>query len=242
MSWCSVVPGRSPARVVVGAVVLLALVGCSASGNRGSASQSSGPELPALPPTGTAAPSTADSPARGLEDWPTEPTAAATVPEVTSQVIGPGYTGGAYVSRLASTWGITPKERERIDFPGRPPVWHSSGVVRHGDTVMLIATLWSFDGELIYLTCQVTATAAKQAAFLRDCAGLDHPGARPAAAKAWLDGMKPRVDTAFAAAGGIQIYSPLLRSGPVASVLSKLSDPSLGGDAYELRSFGTGPG
>ncbi|WP_328953442.1 hypothetical protein [Kitasatospora purpeofusca] len=227
--------------MVVGGAVLLALVGCSATGGRGSVSDGSGPELPAPPPTSAALPSTAASAERGLEDWPTEPTAAAAVPEVTSQVIGPGYTGGAYVSRLAATWGITPKERERIDFPGRPPVWHSSGVVRHGDTVMWIAALWSFDGELIYLTCQVTATAAKQAAFLRDCAGLDHPGARPAAAKAWLDGMKPRVDTAFAAAGGIQIYSPLLRSGPVASVLSKLSDPSLGGDAYELRSFGTGP-
>ncbi|MDY0816188.1 hypothetical protein [Kitasatospora purpeofusca] len=186
-------------------------------------------------------PSTSAPAVRGPEDRPTEPTAAAAAPEVTSQVIGPGYTGRAYLSRLAATWGIPPKDRERIDFPGRPPGWHSSGVVRHGDTALWIAAVWDFDGELMSLTCQATVSAAKQAAFLRDCAGLDHPAARPAAAKDWLDGMKPRVDAAFTAGGGTPTDSPLLRSGSVAFVLQKLSDPSSGGDAYVLRSFGTGP-
>ncbi|MFB8238711.1 hypothetical protein ACFC58_19370 [Kitasatospora purpeofusca] len=160
---------------------------------------------------------------------------------IKGQVIGPGYTGGAYLSRLAATWGITPKERERVDFPGAPPVWHSSGVAQHGDTAMWIAAVWSFDGELVSLVCHVTTTAAKQAAFLRDCAGLDHPEARPAAAKAWLDGMKPRIDTAFAAAKGSSMTSPLLRSGPAAFQLWRVPDLTYGGDAYELRAFGTGP-
>ncbi|MFF3001931.1 hypothetical protein ACFVTF_03875 [Kitasatospora sp. NPDC057940] len=174
-------------------------------------------------------------------DWPTEPVAAAEAPTVRSQVIKAGYTGESYLNHVATTWGITMKAREKVDFPGRPTVWHASGVKEDGNTAMWIAETWTIDGDLTTWSCHVTATAAKQADFLHDCAGLDHPGAEPESTKTWLDAMKPRVDTAFAA-GRAPVDSPLHRSGPVASMLQKGPDGTYGGDYYELRTFGVGPG
>ncbi|MFC5667831.1 hypothetical protein ACFP3U_33315 [Kitasatospora misakiensis] len=182
-----------------------------------------------------------DPDAQSLADWPTEPVAV-TDPRVAAvaQVIKPGYSGESYLDGLVTTWGITLKARERIDFPGRPPVWHTSGVKEDGDTTMWIAAVWSLDGDLIKLACHVTAAAVKQADFLHDCAGLDYPGAEPAAAKSWLDAMEPRVDAVFATDRKVAIDSPLHRSGPVAFLLRKAPDATYGGDSYELLPFGTG--
>ncbi|WP_331745215.1 hypothetical protein [Kitasatospora sp. NBC_01300] len=242
-------PTHPVTRLAAAAATLAVLVGCSSSHdkepNRPGAEAvtrpgpGEGPDLP--PPAGTAAPSSAAPGVGSPADWPTEPVAAAEAPTVRSQVIKAGYTGESYLNHVATTWGITMKARENVDFPGRPTVWHASGVKQDGNTAMWIAAAWTIDGDLTTWSCHVTATAAKQADFLHDCAGLDHPGAEPESTKTWLDAMKPRVDTAFAA-GRAPVDSPLHRSGPVASMLQKGPDGTYGGDYYELRTFGVGPG
>ncbi|MEV7776897.1 hypothetical protein [Kitasatospora sp. NPDC088351] len=260
-------PTHPLTRAAAAAAILAVLAGCSTSHDKDpnrpgaeAATRISPGEGPgSSSPTGSVTPSgtVPDSPApagpassagsssaapdsQSLTDWPSEPAPGTAVPVVKSQVIKRGYTGESYLNRFAATWGITLDTRQKVEFPGRPTVWHTSGVKRSGEVATSIAAVWSLDGDLISLSCSVTASATKRADFLHDCASLDHPGAAPASATAWLDAMEPRVANAFASGQGTVIDSPLHRSGPVATVLQKARDASYGGDYYQLRSFGTG--
>ncbi|MCX5209123.1 hypothetical protein OG689_07460 [Kitasatospora sp. NBC_00240] len=241
---------------------LVVLTGCSASHSKdadkpgvGSGAQlgpGEGEESPSPAGAGTspgsgATPSPSSTGSSGavpdpqsLASWPAEPVDATKVPDFRSQVIKPGYTGESYLDHLAVTWGITLEARQKIDFPGRPTVWHTSGVKQSGETKTAIAAVWSLDGDLMSVSCLVTAAAPRRADFLHDCASMSHPGAAPAAAKAWLDEVEPRVDATFASGKGTAVDSPLHRAGPVATVLQKSRDASYGGDRYELYAFGTG--
>ncbi len=88
------------------------------------------------------------------------------------------------------------------------------------------------------MTCTAPKKAPGRARFLRDCSGLDHPGADPKAAAAWLDGMTPRVDAAYEKAGAL-VESPLYRSGQAATYLREYPLPGKE-PAYLVYVFGTG--
>ncbi|MFF7456981.1 hypothetical protein [Kitasatospora sp. NPDC008115] len=190
---------------------------------------------------------------RTLADWPDEPVAEqSALPPIKAQVIEPGYTGEAFLKRLAARRGITLKARQKIDFPGRPSVWHAAGKAEAGGTVRSIAAVWSEGGELMSVFCSVTAStsatdsasapasAANRNAFLRECADPGRPRAAPTEVRAWLDGMVPRVDQVFATGPNLIVTSPLLRRGPTAAFLRKYHDAERAADTYVLRLFGTG--
>ncbi len=250
-------PAHTLTRAVAAVALLAALAGCSAAHHQdanptGGASSTrlgpgDGPDSPsptgsvAQPSAGSTTSSGASPDSQNLADWPSEPADGTKVPEFRSQVIKPGYTGESYLNRLAASWGITMEARQKIEFPGRPDTWHTSGSKQSGETRRTIAALWSLDGDLILLSCFVAASDTERAEFLHACASLDHPEAAPAATRTWLDAMVPQVDGAFASGKkGAVIDSPLHRSGPVATVLQKAHDTSRGGDYYQLYSFGTG--
>ncbi|MFJ1751604.1 hypothetical protein [Kitasatospora sp. NPDC088134] len=232
------------------AVALLAvLAGCSsfhhpdASRPAGAVSAEPVPTERSAPPSLAASASPGGAAARGLADWPTEPVADKEAPEIKAAVIKPGYTGESALNRLTAAWGLSMEARQRVDFPGRPTVWHAAGSKRGGGTVTSIAAVWSLDGNLMSLSCYVTASVPRGVDFLRDCVDLDLPGAAPVSATAaWLDAVEPRVDSAFAAGHGAAVDSPLHRSGTAAAVLQRAHDESYGGDYYHLHVFGTGTG
>ncbi|RKE18791.1 hypothetical protein [Streptomyces sp. TLI_171] len=231
----------------VPAVALLAvLAGCSASSHHdvpsGGASL-----LPGEGPVGesAAAPEPAPSGSAAAKpfnpsDWPTEPAPASSVQGPVAVVVKAGYSGEAYLQRLATAWGVTMEARAKVDFPGRPTVWHQTGRRTADGSVLSISATWTEGGDLELAGCTATVSAPKDAEFLADCARLDYPGADPTASADWVQGMLPRLHSAFETAKGAAMDSPLRQAGPVGLILQEGNDPSKNGDYRAVYLFGTG--
>ncbi|MEE4492155.1 hypothetical protein [Streptomyces sp. BE230] len=231
---------RAAHAVSVAALSAALLTACSSS-----PTPAAPPETARVTPTAPAsAHPSAPSPlstSTDLSDWPSAPATRDKIPQGRRAVpLASGYTGRAFLDRLAKTWHIAMRPREKVDVragDAAPPVWHSAGTSA-GGSALTVAAVWTLSGDLDSVTCTAPKKAPGRARFLRDCAGLDHPGADPKAAAAWLDGMTPRVDTAYEKAGAV-VESPLYRSGPAATYLRAYPLPGKE-PAYLVYVFGTG--
>ena len=232
-------PTHRPRYAAVLVVSALALTGCSAGHDTDSAgsSASSG-----TTPTAHASPSaaaTATSPQprpTGIDNWPTYPAAKQDVPtDVKSAVMAKGYTGQSFLKELAADWHITLRKRQKLTF-SEPALQVGGEAHPTKNSDFQVAAIWDLSGDLRQFYCSATANAPRYEEFLSACVGLDHPGSDAKAAAAWLDGVKPQVDKAFAKEK-VPITSPLLRSGNTAAYLRKGAYSPSG--TYQLEIFGT---
>ncbi|MEU9325826.1 hypothetical protein AB0D91_18770 [Streptomyces canus] len=232
-------PPHRPRYAAVLVVAVLALTGCSAGHDtdRAGSSASSG-----TTPTAHASPSVAAAAAgpqprpTGIDNWPTYPAAKQDVPtDVKSAVMAKGYTGQSFLKKLAADWHITLRKRQKLTFS--EPAWQVGGEAHPTkNSEFEVAAIWDLSGDLRQFYCSATANAPRYEEFLRACVGLDHPGSDAKAAAAWLDGVKPQVDKAFAREK-VPITSPLLRSGNTATYLRKGAYSPSG--TCQLEIFGT---
>ncbi|MDR3035645.1 MAG: hypothetical protein LBV78_21510, partial [Kitasatospora sp.] len=177
----------STARRTAPALVLLAvLAGCSAPSHHG-APTGSASLLPGEGPVGgsAAAPEPAASAPVSAAPfdpaaWPTEPAPVSGGQGPVAVVVEAGYSGEAYLQRLAATWGVTMEDRAKVDFPGRPTVWHRTGHRTADGPALSISATWTEGGDLELAGCTAALNAPRAAEFLADCARLDYPGADPA--------------------------------------------------------------
>ncbi|MEV7217063.1 hypothetical protein AB0O31_28725 [Kitasatospora cineracea] len=239
-------------RSVPAVALLAALAGCSA------APRHDGPDADAGAPGGavrSGAPSSSVSGGTGAVPaasgpvsaspfdpaaWPTEPVPAAKAPNPAGVPFGAGYDGQAYLDRLAATWGVAMKDREPVDFPGKPPSWHRTGRHEADGSALTVSAVWTQGGDLVWAACSATANAPKGAEFLADCARLDYPGSTPAATADWVRAGWPALDGAFGSGKDGVIDGPLRQSGTGGAVLQEGDDPMRDGRYRMVYLFGIG--
>ncbi|MGW1746941.1 hypothetical protein ACWCRD_15290 [Streptomyces sp. NPDC002092] len=235
---------KFPHALAAALAVCALIAGCSSphGSSPGSASSTSaGPGEGEVTPSATATTTPSATATPGLDDWPTKPATADKFPTgIHSTAFAKGYTGADFLARLAKRWNITLSARKKNDFKAHdawPAVWISSGSAHPTSGIELsIAVVWSLDGDLESLTCTADRKATGHADFLRQCVGLDHPGAHPQTAASWLKTTTPAVDKAFTQAKKA-VGSPLHRSGPAATYLQEYGAGQAGA-TYSLRIFG----
>ncbi|MFF0088094.1 hypothetical protein ACFYR1_52190 [Streptomyces canus] len=232
-------PTHRPRYAAVLVVAALALTGCSAGHDTDSTgpAASSGTTPTADAPPSAAATATSPQPRpTGIDNWPTYPAAKQDVPtDVKSAVMAKGYTGQSFLKELAADWHITLGKRQKLTFS--EPAWQVGGEAHPTkNSEFQLAAIWDPSGDLRQFYCSATANAPRYEEFLSACIGLDHPDSAAKAAAAWLDGVKPQVDKAFAKEK-VPITSPLLRSGNTAAYLRKGAYSPSG--TYQLEIFGT---
>lgn len=103
-----------------------------------------------------------------------------------------------------------------------------------------LATIGQYaKGDVMIFQCFASVKAPQTAAFLRECAGADYPGAQPKSTGAWLDGMEGEVDSVHKALNK-NVDSPMHRSGPAATYLMGGNTEEYGGAFFYVTTFGTG--
>lgn len=213
------------AAAVLVAVAALALTGCSAGndtdGAGASASPGTTPTAGASPSSSPGIPSPQARPT-SLADWPTAPAPPQDIPTgMKTTVIAKGYTGQGFLEQLAADWHLTLGKQKKLT--SSTPVLYvgAEGHPTKGSELS-VGVIRDLSGDLRSFECEATANAPRYEEFLRACVGLDYPGSAPKAAAAWLTGMKPPVDKAFAKEKVKEpITSPLLRSGTADTYLRK---------------------
>ncbi|MGW4813837.1 hypothetical protein ACWEPB_19655 [Kitasatospora cineracea] len=236
-------PTSTARRTAPALVLLAALAGCSAPPRHDGGPPDQVPADPSVQLSATpSAPVSAAVSAAPFDPaaWPTEPAPVSGRQGPVAVVVEAGYSGEAYLQRLAATWGVTMEERAKVDFPGRPAVWHRTGRRTADGSALSISATWTEGGDLELAGCTAAFSAPGAAEFLADCARLDYPGADPTASADWVRGMLPRLHSAFETAKGAAVDSPLRQSGPVALLLQESADPSPGGDNRTVYLIGTG--
>ncbi|MER5639714.1 hypothetical protein ABT095_22485 [Kitasatospora sp. NPDC002227] len=246
----------SAVRRTAPAVTLLAvLAGCSASPQQGAAPTGAA-LLPGEGPVTDSPTPAASGPASGSgsgsaaakpfkpSDWPTEPVPERLrkVPDPVAVVMKAGYTGEAYLKRLAAAWGVTMNEREKIDFPGKAPSWHQVGYRRGDGGTLAVTATWTIGGDLEVASCTANLSVPKAAEFLADCARLDYPGSDPTATSDWVTTTWPQVHSVFADGRNGAVDSPLRISGPVGVLQQEGDKSSISGDYRMVYLFGAGQG
>jgi hypothetical protein len=177
-----------------------------------------------------------------IDKWPTSVVPQSERPFTKSGIIASGYTGTSYLDAVAAKWHITlPPRQESPAEPGDGPADRFTEGTVHpsAQTTLTLGGSWDLKGRLFGLECQASTNAPRLAEFLRDCVGADYPGARPAKAAAWVDGMRPKVDGAFRSVKGA-VDSPLYRCGPAGSYMEETRVGRDGGNFYFVSTFGTG--
>ncbi|MFF0016864.1 hypothetical protein [Streptomyces sp. NPDC005374] len=226
--------------VAVLVVAALALAGCSAGhdtdGAGASATPDPAPSTSTSPSTSPGVPSPQARPT-SLADWPTAPASPQDVPTGTkSQVIAAGYTGQAFLERLAADWHLTLGKQKKLTS-GEPALYVGAEGHPTKGSELSVGAIRDLAGDLRSFECEATADAPRYEEFLRACVGLDYPGSDPKAAATWLTGVKPQVDKVFKEEKvKAPITSPLLRAGTADTFLYKGNYSPSG--TYTVRLFG----
>ncbi|MDI5965911.1 hypothetical protein [Streptantibioticus silvisoli] len=123
--------------------------------------------------------------------------------------IATGYTGKAFVGRLAATWHVS--LRASTLKAGNPAagdtVTYGSGRLPSG-TEIEISALRDHTGALMRILCRVHGTDATTAAFFAGCAAIDAPRLHPAAQEAWAKAATASVRRSYSAAVGASQSAP----------------------------------
>jgi hypothetical protein len=238
-------PARRPRQLAaVVAALVLPLAGCSSSHHTTSAAGTTNRATTASPSApASGEPSASASASPDLSTWPTVPTNVdeTGVPKALPHaVLSRHYTGTGFIDALTRRWHISLAARKKlgpIPKGSGPAVWHAAGTTHPSSgTELWVSAVWDLADDLESLSCGATVKAPNRAAFLHACARFDHPGADPAAAVRWLDGVTGPVDRKFRE-DHLTVDSPLYRAGTAAAYLVEYG----GGPTpttYELTFFG----
>jgi hypothetical protein len=162
------------------------------------------------------------------------------MPSFDLAALGQGYTGTTFADGLAATWHVGLSPRKKATFPGEPWYWASHGTAHPAkNQTITIDLVWNQQGDLQSLSCRATTGYT---AFLRACASLDYPGARPQAVLDWLRTTTPKMDAAYTAYAPDPAVSPLYRDSRAAIYLGEQNVKEFGGQCRTLTIFGASPG